>query len=158
MQYACICKNGHRIFYTNGVGVAVALFNDKGQVLVIERAKEAKGMWDLPGGLLNPDEFLEEALAREVREETGLEPDQYTVPEYVASAVNTYHYDNEVVPVMATAFRAQLKSGAEPKASSDAAKVWFADLETLDLDRIYSAASHKMLTKLRRPAGRTTLQ
>lgn len=152
LQYAYICKNGHKIFYTNAMGAAIALFNDKGQVLMVERAKEAKGMWDLPGGILNPDEFLEEALEREVREEAGLEPDQYSEPEYLSSAVNTYHYDNEVVPVMAATYRAQLKAGAKPRAGDDAARIWFADLETLDLDRVYSVAGRKALAELQKSA------
>jgi len=43
-------------------------------VLLIERAKAPlKGYWSLPGGVVEVGERLEEAVRREVREETGLE-------------------------------------------------------------------------------------
>ena len=54
-----------------GVGAVVVLF---GRVLVIRRATEPmKGHWSLPGGLVELGETLDEAVVREVREETGLE-------------------------------------------------------------------------------------
>ena len=54
-----------------GVG---ALIFDQERVLLVERGKEPlKGYWSLPGGLVETGETLEQAVHREVSEETGLE-------------------------------------------------------------------------------------
>jgi ADP-ribose pyrophosphatase YjhB (NUDIX family) len=56
------------------LGVGALVFDDHDRILLIERGKEPlKGFWTLPGGLVEPGERLEEALRREIVEETGLE-------------------------------------------------------------------------------------
>jgi ADP-ribose pyrophosphatase YjhB (NUDIX family) len=56
--------------------LVLAIIIDGGKVLIIQRAKESPEVpdlhWSLPGGKLEPGERLEEALHREVQEETGL--------------------------------------------------------------------------------------
>ncbi|MEJ5367902.1 MAG: NUDIX hydrolase [Bryobacteraceae bacterium] len=61
------------------LGVGAVIF-DQGRVLLIERGQEPlKGWWTLPGGLVETGERLDQALRREVREETGLIVEPLTV-------------------------------------------------------------------------------
>lgn len=58
------------------VGVKALIQNDQGQYLMLHRAEttanETKAHWDIPGGRIEPDEALLDALKREIHEETGL--------------------------------------------------------------------------------------
>ena len=45
----------------------------EGELLMVRRDREpAKGLWSVPGGRVEPGEYLNTAVAREVSEETGL--------------------------------------------------------------------------------------
>ena len=55
------------------LGVGALIFEGR-ELLLVERAKEPlKGYWSLPGGVVEAGEKLEDAIRREVREETALE-------------------------------------------------------------------------------------
>src|SRR3989304_4831608 len=52
------------------VGVVVV---KNSSVLLVKRGREpSKGLWSVPGGLIELGETLEDAAQREVREETGI--------------------------------------------------------------------------------------
>ena len=55
--------------------VAVALVDVDGRVLIAQRpdGKQLAGLWEFPGGKLEPGERPEDALIRELREELGIE-------------------------------------------------------------------------------------
>jgi len=55
------------------VGVG-ALIEEGGRILLVRRRFEpGKGLWSIPGGLVELGEPVEEAVKREVREETGID-------------------------------------------------------------------------------------
>ena len=56
------------------VGVAAAVFDGDGRVLLVQRGRPLRaGSWGLPGGLLEIGERLADGAAREVSEECGVE-------------------------------------------------------------------------------------
>jgi len=80
------------------VGVGALIFQ-RDRILMAQRGKEPlKGWWSLPGGLLEIGESLDDAVRREVREETGLEIRPLGVLEIFerimrdASGAPEYHY------------------------------------------------------------------
>jgi len=54
---------------------AVALIDVEGRVLLAQRpeGKSMAGLWEFPGGKVEPDETPEAALVRELHEELGIE-------------------------------------------------------------------------------------
>lgn len=59
-----------------GVGVGAILVNPKGQLFLSKRgpkAKNERGLWEFPGGSVEFGERLADALAREMKEEFGIE-------------------------------------------------------------------------------------
>jgi ADP-ribose pyrophosphatase YjhB (NUDIX family) len=58
-------------YITPKVGTDAAIFNEQGQILLMQRA-DGSG-WCLPCGFVEPNESPAEGIVREVREETGLE-------------------------------------------------------------------------------------
>jgi 8-oxo-dGTP diphosphatase len=55
--------------------VAAALLAPDGKVLMQQRRRSAEhgGLWEFPGGKVEPGESLEESLRREIHEELGIE-------------------------------------------------------------------------------------
>jgi 8-oxo-dGTP diphosphatase len=53
--------------------VGAIIIDGAGRLLLIKRGHEpGKGLWSIPGGRVEPGETDEQAVIREVREETGL--------------------------------------------------------------------------------------
>ena len=52
--------------------VAVIVFNEKGEVLLLDHVLRPQSGWAIPGGFMNFGEQPDKALRREICEETGL--------------------------------------------------------------------------------------
>jgi mutator protein MutT len=70
------------------IGVAV-IWNDAGQILIDRRKPGGKmgGLWEFPGGKVEPGESIEACVAREVQEELGI---QIVVGESLMTIVHDY--------------------------------------------------------------------
>lgn len=125
------CRDCVFTYYFNPSAAAVAVIeNRKGEVLVARRAKEpAKGTLDLPGGFVDLHETVEEALAREVKEETNLSIDAF---EFLFSIPNTYLYSGLVVHTADLFFRCVVNDIEPLKAQDDVAELFFIDKAELD--------------------------
>ena len=59
-----------------GVGVGAVIVNEEGKVFLAKRGQKARnerGMWQIPGGSVEFGETYQDALKREVKEEHGVE-------------------------------------------------------------------------------------
>ena len=72
------------------IGVFALLFDKEGKILLSLRTDN--GLWNLPGGRLEPGESPTEGLVREVKEETGL-----TVEVDKLQGVYSKAYSNDIV-------------------------------------------------------------
>lgn len=99
---------GHKLIFLNFA--VAAIFNEKGELLLQKRSDKKK--WGLPGGAIELGETFEDAVIREVWEETKLKVKPksligiYTGPDY------NVHYPNgdEVQPV-AVLFNVEVTGG-----------------------------------------------
>src|SRR6266567_7704889 len=98
--------------------VAAALIFHTGKLLITRRHPTAHlgGLWEFPGGKREPDETFEQCLARELREELGIE---VAVGELVESL--THQYADRAVHLKF--FRCQWREN-EPRPLGCAAFKW----------------------------------
>ena len=83
---------GYSLYLNPTIGAAAVILDEKGRLLVVRRSKEpAKGTWHLPGGFTEVGETIEQAIAREVKEELNIDIE---VKKYLFSIPNSYCYKN----------------------------------------------------------------
>ncbi len=123
--------------------VGAVLFR-KNKVLLVKRGKApAKDMWALPGGKILPGETMQQALIREIKEETGLE---ISVGEmvYVFDVIEKDNKQNITFHYVIIDFECNYISG-KLKASDDALDaIWATEKKLRKLD-----VNEKTLTLLR---------
>ncbi len=140
------CADCGFVFYHNpSAAVAAFIFNTKGELLVCKRAKEpARGTLDLPGGFVDYEETAEEAMRRELLEETGA---QALTVEYLFSLPNLYVYSDLEIPTLDMFFRCTLPENAAVRPADDVAECRFIPLtdvhpEAFGLRSIRHAVEH----------------
>jgi 8-oxo-dGTP diphosphatase len=107
--------------------VGAVVHDAAGRLLLVRRGRDPHaGRWSLPGGRIEPGESPEQAVEREVREETGLSVRAGAPVGRVRIAGVGVVYD--VVDLACTL----VTPAARPVAGDDASHVMFADAAALD--------------------------
>ncbi len=129
------CRDCGFVYYFNASAAVVVFITDAdGRLLLAERACEpAKGTLDLPGGFVDMDETAEEAVIREVKEETGLTIRQ---PRYCFSLPNIYLYSGFEVHSMDLFFEIRLDAAVLLQPSDDVAKLFWMSKNEIDPERV----------------------
>ncbi len=91
-----------------------------------------KGKLDLPGGFVDMGESIEEALHREIAEELGLNPNDYSTPHYITSYISGYPWGNENYQNLIFVFAAYYNDKTEIKPQDDVADVRWSRFEEID--------------------------
>lgn len=103
--------------------------DDAGRLLLVLRGHDpGKGLWSVPGGRIEPGETDEDAVVREVREETGLE----VACGRLLGAVERSGHPGDIIEIRDYT---AVVLGGELAAGDDAADArWFTPGEVLSLD------------------------
>lgn len=123
--------------------VGAVLLNEKNEVLCALRSQHMSmpGLWEFPGGKIEPGETPQESLRREIREELGCEIE---VGEMIVDATHEY----PAITVRLITYYAKVVDGA-PKATEHEKLAWLPikNLPTLEWAPADVPTIEKLLTK-----------
>lgn len=130
------CANCGFTYYQNPrASTAAFILNNKGELLVAKRAKEpAQGTLDLPGGFVDNEENAEEGMAREIKEETGLDVSPSDLV-YQFSVPNIYRYSGMDIHTLDLFFVCHVDDDVQIKANDDAAELQWVPLGEVFVER-----------------------
>lgn len=103
------CPHCGMALYLGPVAAVAALIADEDdRLLLVRRARDpGKGKWGLPGGFVDRKETIEQALAREVFEETQL---VVTGQQLLMTHPNQYAYAGVLAPVIDLFYACQVEA------------------------------------------------
>ena len=127
------CEHCGFTLYHNSSAATVAIIeNERGELLVARRACEPKkGTLDLIGGFVDPGERSEEAMVREIMEETGIDVKESQLT-YLFTLPNTYNFSGFLIHTTDAFFHVNIPSTASIKAQDDVAACWWVTKEALN--------------------------
>lgn len=136
---------GFQYFINSVAAVAALVTDEKGNLLLTTRGVEPHyGKLDLPGGFIDPGETAEEAVARELYEELGMEVKSVN---YVGSSTNEYVYAGLSVFTLDLAFRVIPESVEGLKAMDDILDFRFYNFNEIDFSQIPAPSIHEFVNQ-----------
>lgn len=142
------CQQCQFTFFQNTAAAVMVAICYQDELLVAVRAREPGiGMWDLPGGFVDPDESLETAVVRELQEELGIE---VSGAKYISSNSNTYRYKDVEYKTCDAFFVVEMDEKPELMAQDDVASVKWVKLSEVDIELFAFESTKKAVLTLAR--------
>ncbi len=119
-----VCTQCGFRFFLNTAAAVAALITDESQKLLVtvRRNNPGKGTWDLPGGFLDPNETVEEALPREIREELNL---TIVSTGYFCSMPNLYEFNGVQYSTIDLAYLCKVRSFSQIRPNDEVSSYLF---------------------------------
>lgn len=145
------CSDCHFEYYFNvASAVTGVIFNENEQILLTRRAfNPEKGKLDLPGGFVDFHETATEALARELKEELGMEA---TEMQYLDSFPNQYSYSGMTINTLDATFIVKLQK-QELTPMDDVASFDFWNLEDIPMEELAFESTRKTILRIKAPSN-----
>ena len=143
-----VCPSCGFQFYQNTAAAVAVLLELGDRYVIMKREREpGKGLLDLPGGFVDPDESAEEACRREIREEIGVE---ITDLSYQTSRGNTYPYKGITYKTCDMLFTARCLSDDFTPQKGEIEEILFFPKKELPLDKFAFESQRRMLEEMYR--------
>lgn len=123
------CLKCNYVYFHNTASSVAAIIEIDNSILLTIRANEPKkNMYDLPGGFVDYNESLEDALKREIYEELGV---GIKIKNYLCSFPNEYTFENITYFTVDTFFVGTIENRQEIKSSNEIIRYELIPLKTV---------------------------
>lgn len=137
------CSQCDFTYFHNSASAVLAIIRCQDEVLIAIRGRDpGKGMWDFPGGFVDHNESLEQALFRELQEELMFQPSH---AQYVGSYPNTYQYKTVEYKTCDAFFAIELEQKPALKAGDDVASIDWVKITDLQPEKFAFASAREAI-------------
>jgi NADH pyrophosphatase NudC (nudix superfamily) len=137
------CKTcGYVYFHNCTAAVAGIVETPRGVLLTVRNEYPKKGRLDLPGGFVDYNESLEDALVREMKEELNL---RISILNYFGSFPNVYRYKNVTYFTVDVIFVCKVRNLSSLQPNREIAGVSFTKPRDIVFSRIGFPSTRKAL-------------
>lgn len=140
---------GFTYYYNAAAAVIAVIRNERGEWLVAKRGEEPmRGTLDLIGGFVDAGETAEQAVRREIEEETGVHLGADIKAQMLFTLPNTYLYSDFLVQTCDTFFLIEIPSTTPLHVHDDVADCWWMAEKDLHVEEFGLQSVRNGLTHL----------
>ncbi|MEM9216468.1 MAG: NUDIX domain-containing protein [Cyanobacteria bacterium P01_F01_bin.150] len=143
-----LCSQCDFLLYLNAAAAVAAIIESEGDILLAVRGENpGLGLLDLPGGFVDHQETVEDALIRELQEELGLDVGsrESLYPKYLGSFPNSYNYRGLTYETVDMFYHIVFDQKPDVKADDDVSALIWVPREQIPMDKIAFSSIRNIL-------------